>query len=168
VPTHYIGDEGTRRALDAFIKHSRARKTLSQLTGRLLAEYGLTESQLGTLEALYHLGPMCQSEIGRKILVSDGNVTMVINNLEKRGLISRQRHEQDRRLMMVCLTEKGQELIKELFPKHARNIVDLMSILTPLEQEQLGHLCKMLGQQARTDGNAGLEALHEEAAAHGS
>lgn len=149
MPTHYAGDEATRRALDAFIKISRARKMLSQRTGRLLAEYGLTESQLGTLEVLYHLGPMCQSDIGNKLLVSDGNITMVVNNLEKRGLISRQRDGKDRRQLMVSLTEKGQQLISELFPRHAKNIADLMGILSPLEQEQLGHLCKMLGQQTR-------------------
>jgi MarR family 2-MHQ and catechol resistance regulon transcriptional repressor len=151
VPTHYTGDEATRRALDAFIKLSRARKTLSQRTGRLLAEYGLTESQLGTLEALYYLGPMCQSDIGNKLLVTDGNMTMIINNLEKRGLVSRQRDEKDRRQIMVGLTENGQQLIAELFPKHAQNIADLMSILSPVEQDQLGLLCKILGQQTRDE-----------------
>jgi MarR family 2-MHQ and catechol resistance regulon transcriptional repressor len=151
MPTHYTGDEVTRRALDAFIKHSRARKMFSQRTAPLLAEYGLTESQLGALEALLHLGPMCQSDIARKILVSDGNVTMVVNNLEKRGLVSRQRDQQDRRQIVVCLTDEGEELIRELFPSHAQNIVDLMSILTPVEQEQLGRLCKMLGRQMRVE-----------------
>ncbi len=158
MPTHYAGDETTRRALDAFIKHSRARKMLSQRTGSLLAEYGLTESQLGTLEALYHLGPMCQTVIGRKILVSDGNVTMVVNNLEKRGLVSRQRDQKDRRQVMVCLTEKGEALIRDLFPRHARNIVDLMSVLTPAEQEQLGRLCKKLGRQERSGGDGEVRA----------
>lgn len=151
MPTHFNGDEVTRRALDAFIKISRARKTLSQRTGKLLAEYGLTESQLGTLEVLYYLGPMCQSDIGNKLLVTDGNVTMIINNLEKRGLVSRQRDEKDRRQIVVGLTEKGQQLIGELFPKHAQNIVDLMSVLSPQEQDQLGLLCKILGQQTRDE-----------------
>ena len=151
MPTHYTGDEATRRALDAFIKLSRARKMLSQRTSRLLAEYGLTESQLGTLEVLYYLGPMCQSDIGNKLLVTDGNMTMIVSNLDKRGLISRKRDEKDRRQITVCLTEKGQQLIAELFPRHAQNIADLMSILTPLEQEQLGQLCKILGRQTRDE-----------------
>lgn len=149
MPTHYTGDEVTRRALDTFIKLSRARKMLSQRTGKLLAEYGLTESQLGTLEVLYYLGPMCQSDVGNKLLVTDGNMTMVVNNLEKRGLVRRQRDGKDRRQITVFLTENGQQLISELFPRHAQNIANLMNILSPLEQEQLGHLCKTLGQQAR-------------------
>ena len=151
MPTHYAGDEATRRALDAFIKISRARKMLSFRTSRLLAEYELTESQLGTLEALYYLGPMCQSEIGNKLLVSGGNVTMVVNNLEKRGLVSRKRDGKDRRQNTVSLTEKGQQLINELFPKHVQNIADLLSILSPDEQDELGRLCKMLGRQTRDE-----------------
>jgi MarR family 2-MHQ and catechol resistance regulon transcriptional repressor len=149
MPTHYRGDETTRRALDAYIKFSRARKVLGALTSRLLAEYGLTESQLGTLETLYYLGPMCLSEIGDKLLVTGGNMTMVVNNLEKRGLVIRERDAVDRRHVTVRLTDQGRQLIDELFPRHAQNIAGLMSILSPNEQEQLGHLCKMLGKQDR-------------------
>ena len=151
MPTHYTGDDTTRRALDAYIKLSRARKMMGNLTSRLLAEYGLTESQLGTLEALHYLGPMCQSDIGDKLLVTGGNMTMVVNNLEKRGLVSRQRDQQDRRQITVSLTNTGQKLIDELFPKHAQNIVNLMGTLSPDEQDQLGLLCKMLGRQTRDD-----------------
>ncbi len=149
MPTHYPGDEATRRALDAFIKLSRARKTLSYRTNRLLAEYGLTESQLGTLEALYYLGPMCQRDIGDKLLVTGGNMTMIVNNLEKRGFVSRQRDPQDRRQITVSLTAAGQQLIAELFPKHAQNIASLLNILSSAEQEELGRLCKILGRQTR-------------------
>ncbi len=151
MPTHYTGDEATRRALDAYIKLSRARKMMGTLTSRLLAEYGLTESQFGALEALHYLGPMCQSDIGEKLLVTGGNMTMVVNNLEKRGLVSRKRDQQDRRQITVSLTDAGQKLIDELFPKHARNIVNLMGTLAPDEQDQLGLLCKMLGRQTRDD-----------------
>ncbi len=151
MPTHYTGDEATRHALDAFIKLSRARKTLSYRTSRLLAEYGLTESQLGTMEALYYLGPMCQSDIGNKLLVTDGNMTMIVNNLEKRVFVSRQRDPHDRRQITVSLTEAGHQLIAELFPKHAQNIANLLSILTPAEQEELGRLCKILGRQMRDE-----------------
>ena len=118
-------------------------------TSHLLAEYALTESQFGALEALYFLGPMCQKEIGEKLLVTGGNMTMVINNLERRGVISRQQDPGDRRHFIVSLTEKGHQLVSEIFPKHARNIVDLMSILDADEQDQLGNLCKMLGRQTR-------------------
>jgi MarR family 2-MHQ and catechol resistance regulon transcriptional repressor len=147
VPTHYSGDQATRRALDTYIKLSRARKVMGYRTGQLLAEYGLTESQFGSLEALYFLGPMCQKAIGEKLLVSGGNMTMVITNLEKRGYVSRRRDQSDRRQFTVSLTEEGRRLIDELFPKHAQRIVELMSILEDDEQDHLGMLCKTLGRQ---------------------
>jgi MarR family 2-MHQ and catechol resistance regulon transcriptional repressor len=149
MPTHYTGDPTTRRALDAYIKISRARKVLGSKTSQLLAEFGLTESQFGTLEALYFLGPMCQKEIGEKLLVTGGNMTMVISNLEKEHLISRRRDRHDRRQLIVSLTGKGRRLVAEIFPQHAQNIVDLMGVLAADEQDKLGNLCKRLGLQAR-------------------
>lgn len=149
MPTHYSGDETIRRALDAYIKLSRARKVMGNKTSQLLAEYGLTESQFGTLEALYFLGPMCQKEIGEKLLVTGGNMTMVIKNLEKRGVVTRQQDQDDRRQFIVSLTPKGQQLVTEIFPRHAQNIADLMGVLNAAEQHQLGSLCKMLGLQTR-------------------
>lgn len=149
MPTHYSGDRATRRALDAYIKLSRARKVMGYRTSQLLADYGLTESQFGSLEALYFLGPMSQKEIADKLLVSGGNMTMVIGNLEKRGFVSRRRNEADRRHITINLTDEGRRLIDELFPRHAQRILDLMSILGEEEQEQLGRLCKTLGRQGR-------------------
>lgn len=92
---------------------------------------------------------MSQKEIGEKLLVSGGNMTMVINNLEKRGLVTRQRVPEDRRQVTVFLTGQGRRLVAEIFPAHAQNIVELMGILSAEEQDHLGRLCKMLGKQAR-------------------
>ena len=118
---------------------------------RVTAECYRPNAQLGTLEVLYYLGPMCQSDIGNKLLVTGGNMTMVINNLEKRGLVSRQRDPDDRRQITVSLTEQGQQLIGELFPRHAQNISKLMNVLSPTELEELGRLCKILGRQEKTE-----------------
>lgn len=109
----------------------------------------LTVSQFGVLEALLHLGPMCQRELGQKILKSSGNITMVVDNLEKQGLVIRQRDGEDRRFVTVHLTEEGSRLIGEIFPRHVAAIVEEMSILTAVEQEELGHLCRKLGRQER-------------------
>ena len=105
----------------------------------------LTVSQFGVLESLYHLGPMCQSTLGAKLLRSGGNITMVIDNLEKRGLVHRERDPDDRRMTVINLTKAGTELIERIFPNHLAEIVREMNALTPQEQEQLGALCKKLG-----------------------
>lgn len=106
----------------------------------------LTISQFGVLEALYHLGPMCQNDLAGKILKSSGNMTMVIDNLEKRSLVTRQRNPDDRRMVTVSLTKNGVDLIERILPEHVAAITDEMKILSPEEQIQLGELCRKLGK----------------------
>lgn len=143
--TTHRDNKETERALSTYVKLMRAAESLTARTHRSLAEADLTISQFGALEALYHLGPMTQVELGKKILKSGGNMTLVIDNLEKRGLARRVRGKEDRRYFTVHLTEVGEQLIGEFFPAHAKRITAEMSILTGSEQEQLGRLCRKLG-----------------------
>jgi MarR family 2-MHQ and catechol resistance regulon transcriptional repressor len=123
----------------------RAAESITARTHRHLSSMGLSISQFAVLEALYHLGPLSQKEIGQKILRSSGNITMVIDNLEKRGLVRRARDRSDRRIYIIHLTDEGNNLINKIFPPHATVISDEMSVLTAAEQETLGNLCKKLG-----------------------
>jgi MarR family transcriptional regulator, 2-MHQ and catechol-resistance regulon repressor len=148
VPTHFKGDSRTKQALNAFINLARALNSVAlRLTGDL-EQQGLTTSQFGILEALLHLGPMCQRALGEKLLRSGGNITMVLDNLEKHGLVRRERQSDDRRMIVIHLTAKGQELIERVFPRHAKKIVGEMSRLEPSEQEELRRLCRKLGRGA--------------------
>lgn len=140
------GSKETVKALSAYVKLIRAAESLTARIHRNLAEANLTISQFGTVEALYHLGPMTQVEIGTKILKSSGNMTLVIDNLEKSGLVRRERSKVDRRHVTVHLTDAGKKLVSEFFPAHAERISSEMSVLTPSEREQLGRLCKKLGR----------------------
>ncbi|MFN3651417.1 MAG: MarR family winged helix-turn-helix transcriptional regulator [Armatimonadota bacterium] len=143
--THYQGGEAVRAALDSYIKLLRATEAVtSGLNSRIVAA-GLTWSQFGALEALLHRGSMCQRDLGEKLLKSTGNVTMVVDNLEKRGLVRRERSAEDRRYITVHLTDTGRELIERLFPEHAAAIAARMSVLEPEELAELGRLCKKLG-----------------------
>jgi len=147
--THYRGSEQERRTLDAFIKLLRATETVTANTQRHLAAAGLTPSQFGVLEALLHLGPLCQRDIGRKILKSSGNITTVIDNLEKRGLVNRRREGDDRRYVAVHLTPAGRELIAGIFPRQVAAICEEFTPLSAAEQEQLARLCRKLGRKER-------------------
>ncbi len=133
------------RALDAFVKLMRASESVHSAAVRPLAEHGLTPSQFAVLEALYHVGPMCLTDLAHKILKTSGNLTMVVDNLEKRGLAKRTAAENDRRFVRVTITDAGATLIRKVFPGHAALIAELMSFLTPQEQETLSKLCKKLG-----------------------
>jgi MarR family transcriptional regulator, 2-MHQ and catechol-resistance regulon repressor len=146
MPTHFRGKANEVRGLDAYIKLSRASGTLDARLTTNLASRGVTPGQLGVMEALMHLGPLTQGELGRKLLRSGGNVTTVIDNLERRGLVGRQRNRNDRRVVTVTLTSAGRELIEEIFPHHARAVAQAMAMLTVAEQEELGRLCRKLGR----------------------
>ena len=138
------------RALNTYTKLMRAAESITARTHRHLSSKGLTISQFGVLEALYHLGPLSQKQIGQKILRSRGNITMIIDNLEKRGLVMRKRDKEDRRVFIIHLTDEGNKLISKIFPPHATKISDEMSILSAAEQEMLGGLCKKLGRGGKT------------------
>ncbi len=142
--SRYRGSQKETRALSTFVKLMRTTETLAGKTHRHLKEVGLTVSQFGVLEALYHLGPMCQKDIAKKILKTTGNLTTVIVNLEKRGLVVRQRDPQDRRYYQIALSADGSKTIASYFPSHAGRIADLLGKLTMAEQKELGRLCKKL------------------------
>jgi MarR family 2-MHQ and catechol resistance regulon transcriptional repressor len=146
--THYRGKRAEMRALDAYIKLQRAADTVTKQTARRVKQAGLTESQFGVLEMLLHLGPLQQNVIGEKLLKSGGNITMVIDHLEQRKLLRRQANPNDRRCIVVHLTDRGRELIDEIFPAHAAYIAETMSALSAEEQETLGTLCRKLGRGA--------------------
>lgn len=143
--TKYAGTIEERRALDAYIKLQRAAETTIARATAHLSDYDLTTSQFAILEALYHLGTLSQRELADKLLKSTGNMSIVLKNVEKRGLISRERDPEDNRYMLVCITSSGRELIQSMLDKHVAGIVAEMSILSADEQEELGRLCRKLG-----------------------
>jgi MarR family 2-MHQ and catechol resistance regulon transcriptional repressor len=141
----YLGNQKEIRALKTYVKLMRAAESVTARIHRHLSSTGLTISQFAVLEALYQLGPLSQREIGKKILRSSGNITMVIDNLEKNGLVKRKRSEADRRFFIVHLTDNGYHLINQIFPPHAAVIAEDFGVLTAAEQDALGRLCKKLG-----------------------
>lgn len=146
MPTHFEGTSEEVLALDTFIKLTRANNSLLARIAQRGTHPDLSVSQFGTLETLYHLGSMSQTEICNKLLKSGGNTTLVVDNLEKHGLVARHRDEHDRRVVVVELTSEGYELISSIFPGHAVAVAQEMGVLTPEEQRQLGELCKKLGR----------------------
>jgi MarR family transcriptional regulator, 2-MHQ and catechol-resistance regulon repressor len=148
MPTRYQGGEREVRALNAFIPLLRASEAVTSVLQRELSAHELTVSQLGVLESLLHLGALCQGDLARKLLRSGASTTSVVEGLERRGLVVRQRTEEDKRFVRVALTSKGRRLIEQIFPAHASTITRLLGALTEQEQEQLRRLCRKLGTAA--------------------
>jgi MarR family 2-MHQ and catechol resistance regulon transcriptional repressor len=132
-------------ALSMWVKLARASATFGKLTEEHIRTFGLTEPQFGALECVGHLGPMTIGQLCKKQLVSGGNMTVVVDNLEKEGLVERVPSKEDRRSILVRLTDKGEKLFNEIFAQHAQRVAKLASVLTEDEQEELGRLLKKLG-----------------------
>src|SRR3954469_24560469 len=153
--SHFEGNKSTAQALDAFVKLMRAANSVTTATNVGLAEADLTVSQFAVLEVLYHAGPLCLTAIAHKILTTGGNLTLVVKNLEKRGLVQRKQSADDRRYFSLHLTTKGRKLISEVFPKQAAQIARVIGALPPEEQTDLARLCKKLGTAAASVADRG-------------
>ncbi|MDF1553652.1 MAG: MarR family transcriptional regulator [Deferrisomatales bacterium] len=133
--------------LSSYVKLLRAAESVSARAHRHLNREKLSFSQFGVLEALYHLGPLVQRDLATKLLKSARNITMVVDNLEKRGLVRRVRSETDRRFTHIHMTPEGRLLFEKVFPRHVAGILEEMRVLSPRELEELGEFCRRLGRQ---------------------
>jgi MarR family 2-MHQ and catechol resistance regulon transcriptional repressor len=124
------------RAVEAY-----AEKSVSQLE--------MCGSDFAVLEALLHKGPLPVNEIGKKVLLTSGSITVAVDRLETRGLVERRAHGTDRRARIVHLTKEGRKLIARLYADHAADMEQLASAsLTKAERETLIRLLKKIGYEA--------------------
>ena len=151
MPTHFTGSRAEMRTLDTFIKLTRCTNSLLARLAERNTIGDLTYSQFAVLEALYHLGSLTQGEISAKVLKSSSNITMVIDNLERDGLVRRERDAHDRRVIHIYLTEAGSNKLETVLPGHVAALVEEFSVLSASEQETLGALCKKLGTRNAQD-----------------
>jgi MarR family 2-MHQ and catechol resistance regulon transcriptional repressor len=145
--SNYKGTTREINSLNVYIKLLRASDSLRSRINKLIIKKGLTESQFNMLDTLFHLGPLSQSELGKKLLKSGGNITMIVDNLEKRKLTRRERNKNDRRFFTIHLTKQGSELIENLFPKILPVLVNEIYKLNSDEQLEFQRMCKILGLQ---------------------
>lgn len=141
-----VADPGTIAAVRAYVKLMRAQRSVVARLEPALAACALTLTQLGVLEAVLHLGPLTHGELGRKLLTSPGNLTDVVDKLERRGLVCRVRAERDRRQVRVELSQAGRALIEDVFPRHAADIAGAMAGLDAAELASLDGLLRKLGR----------------------
>lgn len=137
--------ETENRALDLWIKLARAYAVFNKEAMSHIRSVGLTPSQFAVLECLGHRGEMTLGALSEKMLMSCGNITLVVQNLEKEGLVERVRSHADRRVVHVDLTAAGQERFAAVFPGHAAHIQAQAEVLSQAEQQQLAALLKKLG-----------------------
>jgi MarR family 2-MHQ and catechol resistance regulon transcriptional repressor len=109
---------------------------------------GLGESDFRVLEVLLHKGPMPVNAIGPKVDLNPGSVSVAVDRLYKKGLVSRVESESDRRVRSVELTEKGRRVFVPVFRQHAARIKRAFQDVSPQEQRQLEEVLKRIGRRA--------------------
>jgi MarR family 2-MHQ and catechol resistance regulon transcriptional repressor len=144
-------DRKQETALKLWVVLARATNAVAKNVERDVAQHDLTGTEFGILEALYHKGPMLLGEIQRKILVTSGGITYLVDRLVDKGLVRREQCEQDRRARYAVLTPAGQALIRRIFPMHAARIEQSVSALTQAEQREATQLLRRLGLAAAAE-----------------
>lgn len=137
--------------LKAFIGLSRTTQALHRRAGAIFNQGGLTSAQFAVLEALYHKGDLTINEIIDSILSTSGNMTVVINNLEKDAMIERHPNPNDKRSYIIAITQKGRKKIEEIFPGHVEDLAESFTGLKEEEKEMLVHLLKKINTRSESN-----------------
>ena len=141
-------DRKQETALRLWVVLARAFNAVSARVNEDVARHELTPTEFAILEVLYHKGPLLLGEVQRKILVTSGGITYLVDRLVQKGLVKREECAEDRRARYAVLTPAGTALIRKVFPQHALAIEQAVSGLTTAEQREAVQLLKKLGLAA--------------------
>lgn len=137
--------------LKLWVVLARAYAAVAERAARDVARHELTLAEFAVMEALYHKGPLLLGEVQKKILVSSGGVTYLVDRLEQRGLVERRLSPEDRRARFAALTTAGEALMNRIFPEHADCIAEVAGALSAQEQSELTRMLRNLGRHAADD-----------------
>lgn len=135
-------------ALRLWVILSRAHAAIAEHASDDVARHGLTLAEFAILEALYHRGPMLLGEVQRRILVSSGGITFLVDRLAAKELVERRTCASDRRARYAALTEKGEAMVAEIFPTHAAALTRAMGGLPMTQQGAIADALRTLGHHA--------------------
>lgn len=161
------GDKKRRRALDAYGRLQRAAGLAASRVEASVHPFGLSASQFGVLDTIAARGAVHQQELAEALGRSKAQMTAIIDALESKQLVRRERHPTDRRFITVHLTEAGITTLDEATPARTAAIVALMSDLTGEQRARLARLCRRLLRtldpaEAEREAGAGLESSDAE------
>jgi MarR family 2-MHQ and catechol resistance regulon transcriptional repressor len=139
-------EPATATALKLWVVLARAYAAVANEVEADIARHDLTTTEFGILEALHHKGPLLLGEIQRKVLVTSGGITYLVDRLVAKGLLRRELSPDDRRARFAVLTPAGERLIGSIFPAHAEFLTRAMGALTPEEQVTATALLRKLGR----------------------
>ena len=147
-------DRKQESALKLWVVLARSYNAVAERLSEDVARHEITPTEFAILEVLYHKGPLLLGEVQKKILVTSGGITYLVDRLVEKGLVRREECAEDRRARYAVLTPAGTALIRKIFPQHALAIEKAMSGLTTAEQREAVQLLRKLGLAAAEQGEA--------------
>jgi MarR family transcriptional regulator, 2-MHQ and catechol-resistance regulon repressor len=139
------GFQGTGHVWLVMMKAMRA---LTRYAAAGIEETGLGLSDFGVLEILLHKGPLPVNTIGPIVDLTPGSISIAVDRLVARGLVSRVESTEDRRVRMVALTPRGKDLIAGAFRRHSGQMKRVFSELSTEELRGLETALKKVGKHA--------------------
>ena len=127
---------------------TKAVQALGKRLSEQLLRSGLADTDFRVMEALLHKGPLPVNVIGPKVHLNPGSISVAVDRLHNRGLVSRIEDEVDRRVRTVSLTPAGRELVTDAYEHHAALIHELFEPLSSCEKAVLEKLLKRVGKAA--------------------
>ena len=126
----------------------KAMRALTRYAAAGIEETGLGLSDFGVLEVLLHKGPLPVNTIGPIVDLTPGSISIAVDRLFTKGLVSRVESAEDRRVRVVALTPRGKDLIESAFRKHSGQMKRVFSELNPEELRGLEVALKKIGKRA--------------------
>src|SRR5580692_3203382 len=126
----------------------KAMRALTKYATAGIEETGLGLSDFGVLELLLHNGPLPVNTIGPMVDLTPGSISIAVDRLVTKGLVSRVESAEDRRVRIVALTPRGKDLIVSAFRKHSGQIKRVFSEHSPEELRVLEEALKKVGKRA--------------------
>lgn len=145
---HEQVDYETEATLHLYRVLSKAFKSVTDHSAANCKNEGFNPTDFAVLEMLYHKGPQPIQQIGSKLLLQSGNVTYVIDKLERNGYLRRHPCAKDRRVIYAEMTDEGRNIMERVMPSQVDTLCRALSGLTCEEKMQATDLLKKLGIQA--------------------
>jgi MarR family transcriptional regulator, 2-MHQ and catechol-resistance regulon repressor len=139
------GFQGTDHVWIVMMKAMRA---LTKYAAAGIEETGLGLSDFGVLEILLHKGPLPVNTIGPIVDLTPGSISIAVDRLVAKGLVSRVESAEDRRVRIVALTPSGKDLVVKAFREHSGQMKRVFSELSPEELRALEVALKKVGKRA--------------------
>lgn len=142
------GANETDLSLKLFVIMSRSFQSVQKRVIEDISRYGLNQTEFAVLELLYNKGSQPIQKIGKKILLASSSMTYVIDKLEKKQLIERKACSEDRRVTYAHITDKGNKVMNDIFPQHAKALNNIFGSLSIEEKKSLIKQLKKVGLYA--------------------